>query len=327
MYNLNYTYLTELEVDTRQTFSDLSTDLLLLHNDQSSTDCTFTMKTLVSSWQDFFWKLDSNSTNKHLLNVTFTDLSIERNSSDPTKDYSGAAIDDREMMSWQELQDYYRQIDNQWVGNKTFTQMSTDITNAITALQHKFSKDHVYPVGSIVISDTDPHSGQYNHGTWTAKPQSYIAENVKGTLSLTCGYHNGKVLSHSIGNNLVSAEISAKLLDGNPTPKHSHKLKFIPESESGGGDGDSSEATGFTTYTDVKAGSNSPPYSGRYTRDHPNTANTLIVAEDASDSKHEEQSKCPSFTVSNARVNPSVSAVNFAPKPYSLAAKIWERTS
>lgn len=341
MYNLNYTYLTELEVDTRQTFSDLSDDLLLLHNDQISTDCTFTMKSLVSSWQDFFWKSDNS--NKELLHVTFTDISIERetDNEDPvhsppskTNDWCGNAIDQNgnEMMSYKELQDYYHEMENHWVGGKTFNDLSSDIINAIKGIHLKFSKDNVYPVGSIVISDTNPKR-QYGDGTWQEKPASFISENMRATMPSTdlksCGYHDGKAMGTSINGNLNRAIISAKT-NGNAVPKHTHQLKFEPESDSGGG-GDSRDAEGFNVYCDecgVKPGSNSTPFSGQYKPGFggdDNSAQGFIIATDASDPIYDGDEGTLSFNVSKTKVNPNVSSVNFTPKPYSLSAKIWER--
>lgn len=334
MYNLNYTYLTELEVDTRQTFSDLSTDLLLLHNDQNSNDCTFTMKSLVSSWQDFFWKSDNK--NKEKLKVTFTDISIERKSSSDLKhDYCGYEIDQDgdEMMSIQELDDYYDTLKNKWVGNKTFSQMTADIIKAITDIHGKFSKNNVYPKGSIVISDINP-KGQYGSGTWKEKSASFISENMKATMSSTelksCGYHGGEAMGTRINGNLNQAIISAKT-NGKVVPKHTHQLKFEPESDSGGGS-NSTETSGFNVCCDecgIKPGSNSKPFSGQYNENHhgsgSNTATGFIIASDASDTIYEGAEGTLSFNVSNTKVNPNVSSVNFAPKPYSLSAKIWER--
>ena len=334
MYNLDYTYLTELEVDTRQTFSDLSDDLLLVHD---SIDKTFTMKSLISSWQDFFWK--SSNPNKERLNVTFTDISIQRYKHGPAEedlknDYRGYSIDQNgnEMMSYAELQDHYAALDreHQWVGGKTFHDMSADITAAITALHNKMTKEFVYPIGSIVISDTNP-VGEYGSSiTWAQKPAAYISEymkNVMGSTELsTCGYHAGKTMGHSINGNLSNAIISAKVAAGK-IPAHTHNLKLKPETGSGGQTGEPTETSALSTYEDVKAGSNTSPFSGRFTPEagHKNTANALIVATDASEPISEGGERAPTFTVSTTKKTPNKTSVNYAPKPYPIEAVVWDR--
>lgn len=335
MYNLDYTYLTELEVDTRQTFSDLSDDLLLVHD---SIDKTFTMKSLISSWQDFFWK--SSNPNKEKLHVTFTDISIERRdypnySGDDLKfDFEGYPINQEgdEMMSYRELQDHYASLEHQWVGGKTFHEMSADITSAITALHNKMTKGFVYPVGSIIISDTNP-VGEYGSSvTWAQKPAAYISEymkNVMGTTELsTCGYHAGKTMGSSIGGVLSKAIISAKVAPGK-VPSHTHPLRLNPETGSGGSKGTPTETSGLATYEDVKAGSNTSPFSGRFTPEarHKNTANALIVATDASEPISEGGERAPTFTVSPTKKTPNKTSVNYAPKPYPISSVVWERQS
>ena len=136
IYDLNYTYLIELEVDTRQSFDDLSDDLLLLDKNAEESQVV-DMKSAISAWQNYFWK--STNPNKQRLDVTFTDISIERGTVMST-DWQGNPLNDLEMMSIEELENFLNGIDARkgWAGGRTWEELSNALCDAIVTLQNKY---------------------------------------------------------------------------------------------------------------------------------------------------------------------------------------------
>lgn len=326
MYNIDYTYLTELEVDTRQTFTDLSDDLLLVYNSNTGLDNTFTAKTLVSSWQDYFWK--TNNSNKKDLNITFTDLIIEH---DGSKDYQGKALDQDEMMTYKELTSFLHSldVDRKWAGNRNFTELCCALTAAINAMHGHMTISKLYPKGSIVVdSSTGPNTSSVS---WAKQSATYIAENMisemAGTDLASMGYHTGRTMnSIDIGEDLKRAKITPALSSAGVAPVHTHQLKFDPESggNSGGNPDGTDVLSSACTYKNVRPGAE---YSGNFTHagiHHITSACHLAVAQDASVSKGDHDSMSPTFSVSQTTIAPENSSIYVAPAAYPLSAYIWE---
>ncbi len=348
MYNLNYTFLTELEVDTRQTFSDISDDLLLIYNkkDNEKEEKTIKIGTLVTCWQDFFWKVSSS--NKEQLKVTFTDISIDHVGSSPfngehwpsakTTNYQ---VDDNEMMTYEELSAYFTYLDTpdgsegtgKWAGNRTFTELCCVLLDAIDKLHNKLTATELYPIKSIIVSDKNPNTAEDLEDTsWDKQNPAYISENMMGVMSgtelKTMGYHAGQTMNGTIiGNDLEKARIKPELKASGLVPKHDHKLKFDPESGSGG-DSNETNAGPYDTFADFKQGSDGSPYSGANKEIITgNDVYGLAVAKQANYSASKEGERFPSFNVSSTVKNPIINSINVAPKTYPLSAFIWERVS
>lgn len=236
MYNLNYTYLTDLEVDTRQSFADLFDDLTLL--DKSNRESyKENAETLISSWQSFFWH--SNNSNKQKLKVTFTDISVYHNP--PSGDIPGS----KEIMTFGELEAIYNSLENHWPNNMTFAQFTKSLVNAIDRVQQiMINDDHSYPVKSMVINDTNP-AGSFGY-TWEKQPAVYLGERRD-----MVGYQSGSFST------LDGTVILPSSVDG-LIPKHEHDVEFLPTA-SGGGSNDqsateSTECAVWDSYGDPGSG-------------------------------------------------------------------------
>lgn len=332
MYNIDYTYLTELEVDTRQSFSDLSSDLLLVNQKDILVDKTYKMQTLVSAWQDYFWKIDNNET-KHKLDVTFTDISIERSEEDPTKDKGNVDVTVNEMMTFGELSAFFDYLDEpsapgahggKWSGNRTFTELCCCLLDAIDALHNKMTIGHIYPQKSIVISDSSPGLG------WTKKDASYISENMTTEMAdtelSTMGYHAGHSMGTTvIGPNLSLAKISPQLISPDAVPYHEHKLKFQPESKSGGSSGSEYSDVSVQTFTNLKAGKDETPEATGQRQGGNNTACGLIVSKNVSRARARGDPYYAKFNVSERTESPIISDIAVAPTTYPISASVWEK--
>lgn len=336
MYNLNYTYLTQLEVDTRQTFADISDDLILLNHGGSLEKTN--AKTMISSWQDFFWKAPVEQ--KKNLNVIFTDLSVDHSL------YVGTSynyLDDNEMITKKELDDFFRYMDTasgghsgRWCGKWKFNEMVRELSCAINQLHTRMENDlNIYPVGSIVVTNNNPAAGD-GFGTWDEKNSSYIAENVKAVSEISMGFNNGKVDGSSVGSNLSNVVVNPTKKSSDAVPTHEHKLKFEPESGEGGEDVAETEQGKFPTVGGFKAGKNYVPgstgltYSGCYgsggLESNKNTSG-LMIATSHKDTRKDGGDEAPTFSVSYASKNPELSKINVAPTTFPINAKIWERRS
>ena len=328
MYDLNYTFLTELEVDTRQSYDDLSDDLLLVEKDFEESQIA-DMKSIISSWQNYFWQSDNS--NKQLLDITFTDLFIYHQ--DSSHDYSGNALNGLEIMTFGELESFFSGLDTRhaWAGGKTFKELSESLTGAITALQeHYITKNYIYPKGAVLVTNENPadHSG---FGSWSEKKNCYFSEIFsKSNYNVSAGYDPGSGGINSIGLTPTA----------NSVPKHSHKLSYIPES--GNGDGSAEGVAGTTPlkYMNERSGlkreeiapSNDivPRYrfSGTCSDRNKNRPATVVMKDASSAIPGEggDKEATASFKVSNAKKDPADSKIKVAPKTYPLSASIWERS-
>ena len=330
MYDFDYTYLTELEVDTRQSFVDLSDDLLLLYNSTEEESQTVNMKNTISSWQDFFWK--SSNPEKNKLRPTFTDLSVEHETS---------ALDDNEIMTYGELLSFFADLDTrkQWAGGRTFTELSNDLVDAIESLQTLYANpDKVYPVKSMLVSDINPNS-EISGMTWTKIDNKYVSEvfssaNIKelsgGTVD-GCG---------SIENALLKPTT-----EKNKVPSHTHQLSLIPPTGKGGTSTSSVVATADTTWDSEYYGTritttvrsrNSSSIEEVFTGNIDNDASghgsydTMvgIIATDANTSIDGDDVDAEiKFKVTTTEVKPADSSINVAPKTYPINTHIWERNA
>jgi hypothetical protein len=336
MYNLNYTYLTQLEVDTRQTFADISDDLILLNHGGSLEKTN--AKTMISSWQDFFWRAPVEQ--KKNLNVIFTDLSVDHSLYVGT--YQGQAynyLDDNEMITKKELDDFFRYMDTasgghsgRWCGKWNFNDMVRELSCAINQLHTRMADDlNIYPIGSIVVTNNNPASGD-GFGNWDEKNSSYIAENVKAVSEISMGFNSGKVDGSSVGSNLSNVVVKPTKKSNSAVPTHEHKLTFQPESGSGGEDVAETEQGQFPTVGNIRAGinfvanSNGAGYSGR-TNDTQYNKTGLVVATSHKDKRKGGGDAAPDFSVSYASKDPELSKINVAPTTFPINAKIWERRS
>lgn len=315
MYDLNYTFLTELEVDTRQSFDDLSDDLLLLDKNNGEESQVVDMKSVISSWQNYFWK--STNTNKQKLDITFTDISIERNENDPTKDWQGNPLNDLEMMTYGELTNFLNGI--VWTGGKTWQELSNAVCDAITALQEKYvDVDNVYPVSSVIVSDRNPGS---NFGTWESKDKYYLSE------IFTQSYYNVKP-GHDDGTSKTLSDIELKPTASKP-PSHTHQLQYTPTS--GGGSSEASGQCGSTkiSWSNLRQGTNRGAVGEYYTGFAPGNDSVYpaVVKTDANSKVKDGGSMAPGFTVHKTKKDPADTSIKVAPKTYPLSAAIWEKTA
>lgn len=333
MYNLNYTYLTQLEVDTRQTFADISDDLILLnHNDNLEKTSA---KTLISCWQNFFW--ESPIDQKENLNVIFTDLSVDHSSfiSDDDTD-----LDDNDMVTIGELTEFFEKMDHsteagktgKWCGKWSFDNMIRELSSAINHLHRRLGyNQNLYPTGSIVVNDNNPSGGD-GFGIWSQKNSSYLSENIKSVSEISMGFNNGRAGDEDVGSNLANVVVTPDLKANGIVPTHKHQLKFIPDHGSGNGTSPEEEKlSNAKKYGNIRAGRNKTTgcvyYSG-----HNNVGNAwpnrsgLVVANDASSSRPDGGDRQPDFSVSSTVVEPSIKRINVAPKTYPINAKVWERT-
>lgn len=331
MYDLNYTFLTELEVDTRQSFDDLSDDLLLLDNNASESQVV-DMKSVISSWQNYFWK--STNTNKQFLDITFTDLSIERGTV-ITTDWQENPLDDLEMMSIEELNNFFDSLDeiSAWVGGKTWSQLTNSLTAAITALQAKYvDKNNIYPKNAVLVTNENPNGTGF--GTWTSHNNCYFSEIFsKANYSINPGYDHG-----SLPTNGSLADIGLE-----PTtetiPNHTHKLAYIPATGSGSGRSEGEAGVAGWEWSNSRRGldpqqigmDGTQPrykYSGK---PHSGSAHgstfTTTVLRDANSSVGSGGHPEAKFEVTSTKVDPIDKKIKVAPKTYPLSATIWERTS
>ena len=325
MYNLDYTYLTDLEVDTRQTFADLSDDLLLINDTTTSNkiDKTFNMKTLISCWQDFFWKSNDGAT--ETLDVIFTDLSIER---------SGLDRDENEVMTYRELTDFLQSLNGSWAGNRSFSQLCAALIGALDKMSNQLDTSaNVYPIGSIVVSDTNP-----NTSAWTQRESRYLSENMKNgypTSELSSmGIHGGKNTNGTmIGTNLGNATLTPKLSSGSAVPDHTHILKFNPETGSGGSTTSGVVAEDLCTFGELKVGSSSSPYTGLARHKNGTIVSSRATGlcvdtgvnkiQDDHNGKGNEPQR-PNFRSSESQVIDG-QTIKVAPKTYPLSAYVYER--
>jgi len=318
MYDLNYTFLTELEVDTRQSFDDLSDDLLLLDKNNGEESQVVDMKSEISSWQNYFWK--SPNANKQNLDITFTDISIYRGTVTST-DWQGNPLNDLEMLSIEELERFFANIDNRrgWIGNRTWQELSNAVCDAITALQEKYvDVDNVYPVSSVIVSDRNPGS---DFGTWVSKDKYYLSE------IFTQSYYNVKP-GHDDGTSKTLNDIELKSTASKP-PSHTHQLQYTPIS--GGGKSEASGQCGSTkiSWSNERKGTNRGAPGEYYTGYAlPNdSVFPAVVKTDANSKVKDGDSKSPGFTVHKAKKDATDESIKVAPKTYPLSATIWEKTA
>ena len=191
----------------------------------------------------------------------------------------------------------------------------------------------LYPIGSIVVNDTNPGS-VINTQTWASRKQAYISENLRNQLSGTelssTGYHAGKTINNQpIGSKLGSATMKPDLKQNGLVPKHDHKLAFSPTSGRGGTT-TTTAAGPFVTYTNLRQGNDGDPGSGQVTSgyiDFTNEARALAGGEGASNPRVKDGYGIPEFPVSETNIPPTINSINVAPRTYPLSATIWERTS
>ena len=333
MYSLNYTYLTELEVDTRQSYDDLSDDLLLLDKDYGEESQTVDMKSVVSSWQNFFWQFDNNYENKKRLDITFTDLIIDHSSS--TKDHFGYDLDEHEMMTVEELDSFFDGITT-WgqASNRDWDDFKEALCDVIEALHTKYrDTNNVCPVGSMVVSTTNPKtSSGFGSTTWRAKTDCYIGEIFnKAYYKVNPGYNEGSGGINDIG---------LKATASNP-PTHTHQLEFIPATGNGSGSTSSEVSIGFQWYNQRQGKDKSKinidyvggwqlieTYSGGVNGGHTDYWFTPVVKSDVTAYiPGNDGERSANFSVSNTKVDPVDSKIKVAPKTYPLSAAVWERTA
>ena len=322
MYNLNYTFLTELEVDTRQSFDDVSDDLLLLDNDEES--LVVNMNNIISSWQNYFWtKSNSNNPNKERLDITFTDLLIERNSSDSSKDWQGNPLNKDEMMTVQELNTAFNRIS--WSGGKNWSTLTEDLCNAITLLQKQYvEKNNIYPSKSVLVTDTSPN--KLGFGKWHKKSNCYLSEKFdSNNYNIPSGYsENGSIDSIGLTPNA-----------DNP-PSHSHKLEYTPVSGGGGGESSGTCSGGGATpafqYFNKRSGLSEPGnhgkdamwFSGSWVGNY-NRAAMVVKTDSSLGLPRVHGHETAEFTVSKTKKDPVDSKIKVAPKTYPLSASVWEK--
>ena len=338
MYDLNYTFLTDLEVDTRQTFADISSDLILLGYQSGSTTGLkkSNMKTVISSWQNYFWNTDDeeNIRIKQNLNVIFTDLLIDHKWIDNKDDLNG-----KEMLSIDELNEFFDGLDNdgeghgRWCGKWTYTELCSQLSSAINTLHNKFADNkNVYPISSIVITKGNPNQNG-GFGQWAeVERASYLSERIMNS-DINLGYNPGKVNGSSVNSDLRRLVLTPPATNSTSIPKHEHKLTFSPASASKKGDDGPTELDGdYVKVTkNYRPGcnktSNTCAYTGQDTRPEKNTAQSLALAADYHDTRSAEHELEPEFSVSPASANPKQSNITVAPKTYPIDASVWERTS
>ena len=330
MYDLNYTFLTELEVDTRQSFDDLSDDLLLLDNNAEESQVV-DMKSAVSSWQNYFWK--SPNTNKQRLDVTFTDISVYHKAPSVHQDYSGKPLDSLEIMTVEELESFLNTIT--WAGNRSWADLSNTLCSAITTLQRKYTtKDNIYPVKSVLVTNENPNGMGF--GTWTSYRNCYISEIFSSSnYNIPSGYISGSGLINN-----VALDPSA----ANP-PAHTHRLSYLPASGSGGGSTQGTACTVLLEWFNVRQGTETV---GNVTASHNHNegvvvgqANyytgynsvscfTPVVTTDANTTIVRPRGgghASANFKSSTAKKDTADKKIKVSPKTYPLSATIWERTS
>lgn len=339
MYDLNYTFLTELEVDTRQSYDDLSDDLLLLDKDHGEESQVVDMSAVVSSWQNFFWK--SSNPNKQRLDVTFTDISIEHGI-DLSTDYFGAPLDDLEMMTARELDTFFSEVTNwgQSTDRRTWEELSNELCDAISALQDKYTDpNHIYPLRSVLVTNEDPNGKGF--GRWTSYTNCYLSEIFsKSNYDIEQGYND------------VGQSINDLGLDPttNSVPDHTHKMAYIPGTGSGGESSEGTAEPAIVTFcwTNARRGLD-PTYIGSITSqrgphgvinskgiprykysgrsyDKNKWYYTATVMKDANTSIGDEGEAGARFTVSSAKVDAVDNKIKVAPSTYPLSSLIWERT-
>ena len=340
MYNLNYTYLTELEVDTRQTFADLCDDLLLLNftdevkpgqNLPETFGKTMTMETLVTGWQDYFWKFDTKE--KKNLNVSFTDISIVH-SDDMKKDYYNKPLLDEEMMSYRELSAFFKEMDGdgqpghgKWCGDNhwTFTELCCQLLDAIDGLHTRLLDDEkLYPTGSIIISKYAPSE----FGSWENKNQSYISEKISEISGFKIGFNTGKVMNTDVGSSPESIIVKPETTG---IPIHEHKIEFDPPEGSGSDSNSSSTGIEADTFKEKKAGlTNSTGWmSGTRTDSEHTKFNALVVPSDTDCSididKKDREAHGDLNAIETEVTSECQRGIHVAPKTYPLNSLVWER--
>lgn len=344
MYNLNYTYLTELEVDTRQTFADLCDDLLLVNLMKEPEPGTLkpksegnvlSMRNVISAWQEYFW--DTNVSEKRDLNITFTDISIEHGTNAKSgKDYNGDPLKVDEMMSYSELSSFFKEMDGdgrpgqgKWCGKWTLTELCCNLLNAIDTLHDRLlNQNNIYPIGSMFISKNSP-SG---FGKWTNQKQSYLSERIAEISGFKIGFNDGKVMNKVVGTDLDSIVIKA---DTTTVPMHEHSIEFVPPSasNSGSSSGDATTKGSFATVEKLKTGKNGPPgsMSGTWSGENQDKIEALVVKGDASstlETNKKERDASGSLSALQTEVTSiGQNGVNVAPKSYPINSYVWERTS
>ena len=338
MYDLHYTFLTELEVDTRQSFDDLSDDLLLLDKNAEESQVV-NMKSVISSWQNYFWK--SPNTNKQLLDITFTDLSIDRGSVAST-DYQGNPLNDLEMMSFQELLNFFQRLDSDhaWAGGRTWAELSIALCNAITALQRNYVDigTNIYPLHSVLVTNENPNNAVPGvNWTWTSRSNCYLSEVFSSSnYGVSPGYNQGC-------GSLNDAELKDT---ATKPPIHNHKISYLPASGSGGGssEGSASPASTPVEWYNTRRGLDKTPVATRiitgghgasttvstgrwkFSGSARNNTYAATVARDANDSIGADGGGTPTFTVSSAEKKAADSSIKVAPKTYPPSSLVWERT-
>lgn len=194
MYNLNYLYLHDLNIDTSRSARDISASAMFVSI--SGKDYTAPVSSVTNRFVDWFFK--ATNPNIPLLNVTFGNAFLTNR---PLTAYSTNSV--------RTYGEVYAAISAQ------LKNISAAMFAKLQATVSALSAAAVTPVGSVVINKTNPSA--IVSGTWTSCTNRFIQEasTTTGLLPISAAALSAYIIS--------SAGV---------TPKHTHEVVLTPSSKS-----------------------------------------------------------------------------------------------
>lgn len=193
MYNLNYTYLSDLDIDTSRSARDVSASTVFAAIDDN--DYTVPLTSITNRFVEWFFT--ASNPNIPNLNITLLDANImngERTQGDAIKTYG-------------ELTAYLETI---------LTAISANMTTKLNATINTLSTDNITPTGSVAINKSAPSNTDWAE---VDKPEFLYEASVPDEV--------GEIFQRPAGGAGEALSDIVITHDGG-IPHHTHEVKLTP---------------------------------------------------------------------------------------------------
>lgn len=163
MYELKYSYIGDIEVDVRDSWTQVSADLALVHvavprEGVPSGDYACSIDILSTEFSTYFWVTAKDYPSRHNVCPTFTNAVINYQLSD---------VLDNAVISYQML------LDTDWHSHfiSDASARISPLKEELDELHSKLAINNIIPIGSVVLNDNAP-----TIGTWKELSECFISE-------------------------------------------------------------------------------------------------------------------------------------------------------
>ena len=197
MYNLNYTYISDFDIDLANSYRD--TSALTFFIEMEEDDRTTPLSAVTGKFVEWFFISDNPKISD--LNVEFKYMYLTGGSEKPKNENS--------IMTYGDLKSYINDYLDE-IKDNLITLFEEHIAN--------LSQENIIPIGSFVINDTEPNIDQ--SWLWYKVTNRFLKE---ATISKPAGdYFQDAGVSRPLSNNILTANIM---------PNHTHKVSLSPDSK------------------------------------------------------------------------------------------------